>query len=168
MLIVVGWAVSVERRRGDARTLGAPAGPPDGLGRHATPPAGRPLPPPQASRFAPPPSGASTSVSRRPHLVCVCVRACASYACASRVGMRVVRVCLCVCRVRVCRVCGVWCVCGVCVCVAHMGVRRRGWSRAQMVEGIHRAGPYGRAGDGGKVRNRLGVMAHHFEPTAGA
>lgn len=38
----------------------------------------------------------------------------------------------------------------------------------QMVEGIHRAGPYGRAGDGGKVRNRLGVMAHHFEPTADA
>lgn len=38
----------------------------------------------------------------------------------------------------------------------------------QMVEGLHRAGPYGRAGDGGKVRNRLGVMAHHFEPTADA
>jgi hypothetical protein len=154
MLIVVGWGVGVERRRGDARALGAPAGPPDGLGRHATPSAGRPLPPPQASRFASPPSGAPTSISRlsrRPHLV----RACASYACASRVGMRASRVS--------CASC-VSCV----LCVAHMGVRCRGWPRAQMVEGLHRAGPYGRAGDGGKVRNRLGVMAHHFEPTAGA
>jgi hypothetical protein len=35
----------------------------------------------------------------------------------------------------------------------------------QTMEGVHRAGVF-RAGEGGKVRNRLGVMAHHFEAGA--
>jgi tetratricopeptide (TPR) repeat protein len=35
----------------------------------------------------------------------------------------------------------------------------------QTMEGVHRAGVF-RAGEGGKVRNRLGVMAHHFEADA--